>query len=69
MSSRNPSLKQYMNSSNKTNFYNTYTIGTGIGATTTSNRRALIRRASLNAGTLKDPKKGKCLALCNLNIK
>tara|TARA_R110002074_G_scaffold34256_6_gene94500 strand:- start:1312 stop:1497 length:186 start_codon:yes stop_codon:yes gene_type:complete len=58
MSSRIPFLNQYINSSNKTNFYNTYTIGTGVGATTTSNRRALIRQASLNAGTLKDQTKG-----------
>jgi hypothetical protein len=64
MSNRIPFLNQYINTSNNTNFYNTYTSGSGVGAKSISNRRALIRRSSLNAGTLKDPKKGKCSGFC-----
>lgn len=64
MSNRIPFLNQYINTSNNTNFYNTYTSGSGVGAKSISNRRALIRRSSLNAGTLTDPKKGKCSGFC-----
>lgn len=64
MSNRIPFLKQYINTSNNTNFNNTYTSGSGVGAKSISNRRALVRRSSLNAGTLTDPKKGKCSGFC-----
>lgn len=64
MSNRIPFLNQYINTSNNTNLNNTYTSGSGVGAKSISNRRALIRRSSLNAGNLTDPKKGKCSGFC-----
>lgn len=36
----------------KTNLVNKYTSGSGVGAVTTSSRRALKRRATSSAGTL-----------------
>lgn len=63
MSSRIPTLNQIRNIPN-TSFHNTYTSGSGVGATSISNRRALIRRASLDAGTMKNPKQGKCSGFC-----
>ena len=64
MSNRIPFLNQYINTCNKTSFYNTYIPGSGVGAKSISNRRALIRRSPLNVGTLKDPKKEKCSGFC-----
>jgi len=63
MSNRIPQLYQFINSQ-ETNLYNTYQSGSGVGAVTTSNRNALYRRASLNRGTMKNPKTGRCSGLC-----
>lgn len=38
----------------KTNLFNAYTPGSGVGAVNTSTRRALMRKATLSAGTLGD---------------
>ena len=60
---RIPSLFQFTNSV-KTNLFNTYTSGSGVGAVSSSNRRALIRRASLNRGTLEKPGTTQCSGFC-----
>lgn len=67
MSNRIPSMRQVINSS-QTNLFNTYTSGSGVGANSISNRRAKIVRASLNKGTMDNPKTGKCNSLCINNI-
>ena len=43
----------------KTNLFNTYTSGSGVGANTIANRRAKLSRAHLNKGTMQNPKTGK----------
>ena len=63
MSNRIPSMRQVINSS-QTNLFNTYTSGSGVGANSISNRRAKIVRASLNKGTMDNPKTGKCNGFC-----
>ena len=63
MSNRIASLNQIINATN-TNLFNTYTSGSGVGAVSISNRRALIKRASLNSGTIKNPAKGVCSGFC-----
>ena len=63
MSNRIVSMKQVINST-KTNLFNTYTSGSGVGANTISNRRAKLSRAHLNKGTMQNPKTGICNGYC-----
>ena len=63
MSNRIPQLYQFINAQ-KTNLFNTYQVGSTVGYVPTSNRNALYRRASLNRGTMKNPKTGRCSGLC-----
>lgn len=48
-----------------TSHFNAYKSGSGVGGTSQSVRRALQRRATLNSGTMANPKSGTCTALCN----
>jgi hypothetical protein len=44
-----------------TSLFNSYTSGSGVGATSISARRALKRRASIKPGTMKNPHQmGQC---------
>jgi hypothetical protein len=63
MSNRIASMNSVINRT-KTNLENTYTSGSGVGGVSISNRRALLRRAALNPGTMKNPKTGKCNGFC-----
>ena len=63
MSNRIASLNQIANAS-RTNFFNTYIPGTGVGSISRSNRQVLYRKASLNPGTMKNPKQGRCNGFC-----
>jgi len=64
MSNRIVSLYQVTNNRTYSTIVNTYTPGSTIGAIPRSNRQALYRRASLNAGTIKNQKTGRCPGLC-----
>ena len=48
-----------------TSHFNAYKSGSGVGGTSQSVRRALQRRATLNSGTMANPKSGTCTAHCN----
>jgi trimeric autotransporter adhesin len=64
MSNRIPSLGAFINSS-KSNLFNTYQAGSGVGGISSSNRSALRRRATLKSGTMTNPKSGVCQGLCD----
>lgn len=63
MSNRIVSMNSVINAT-KTNLFNTYTPGSGVGASSISNRRAKLARANLNKGTMENPKTGKCNGFC-----
>ena len=63
MSNRIVSMNSVINNT-KTNLFNTYIPGSGVGANSISNRRAKILRATLNKGTMENPKTGKCNGFC-----
>ena len=65
MSNRYVSMNQVINST-RSNLFNTYTPGSGVGANTISNRRAKLARANLNRGTMQNPKTGICNGFCVL---
>ena len=63
MSNRVPQLRLVINS-RRTNLFSTFRPGADVGARSIAVRRALARRATLNPGTMKNPKKGLCIGFC-----